>query len=51
MHVGFSSLTRDQTQALFNWEHGVLLTETPEKSLQFGSCIFVSDVGPYVNLV
>ena len=50
-HVGFSSLTRDQTQALFNWEHGVLLTETPEKSLQFGSCIFVSDVGPYVNLV
>ena len=49
--MGFSSLTRDQTWTPFNLEHGVLLTGTPGKSLQFGSCIFVSDVGPYVNLV
>ena len=34
-HAGYSSLTRDQTQEFLHWEHGVLATGPPEKSILF----------------
>ena len=43
-HAGCSSLTRDQTPGPLHWEHGVLTTGPPGKSLRNTFCKAVAAV-------